>query len=69
MEFDIRKNIIKNLKDEDLKSLIETIDVATNSKDELVLPGLGVFLELFWHELEPKQKEVLASLATKKMNS
>lgn len=68
MEIDIRKNIVNNLKGESTESLIETIDTATNSNDELVLPGLGVLLELVWHQLQPNDRKNFANLAIKKMN-
>ena len=48
MNIDIRKNVMNNLKDETVNSLIDTINNATLSKtDELVLPGLGVLMEIF----------------------
>ena len=38
MDLDIRKNVISNFKGNTANEIIETIDTATTSKDELVLP-------------------------------
>ncbi len=68
MEIDIRKNIINNLKNEDVKGIISIIDESITSKDELVLPGLGVILELIWNDLDNNDKEKLANIVIKKVN-
>ena len=62
MEIDIRKNIINNLKNEDVKGIISIIDESITSKDELVLPGLGVILEILWNDLDNNDKEKLANI-------
>ena len=68
MNIDIRKNVIKNLKNESISSLIETINNAVlTKKDELVLPGLGVVLELFWENLIKEEKEKIASIILEKI--
>lgn len=68
MEIDIRKNIINNLKNEDVKGIISIIDESITSKDELVLPGLGVILEILWNDLDSNYKETLANTLIKKIN-
>ena len=68
MEIDIRKNIINNLKNEDVKGIISIIDESIISKDELVLPGLGVILELIWNDLNNNDKKKLANIVIKKVN-
>ena len=68
MEIDIRKNIINNLKNEDIKGIISIIDESITSKDELVLPGLGVILEIIWNDLDNNYKETLANTLIKKIN-
>lgn len=68
MNIDIRKNVINNLKNESISSLIETINNAVLAKkDELVLPGLGVVLELFWENLIKEEKEKIASIILEKI--
>ena len=68
LEIDIRKNIINNLKNEDVKGIISIIDESITSKDELVLPGLGVILEIIWNDLDSNYKETLANTLIKKIN-
>lgn len=68
LEIDIRKNIINNLKNEDVNGIISIIDESITSKDELVLPGLGVILELIWNDLNNNDKEKLANIVIKKVN-
>lgn len=68
MNIDIRKNVINNLKNESISSLIETINNAVLiKKDEVVLPGLGVVLELFWENLIKEEKEKIASIILEKI--
>lgn len=46
---DIRGYIKSNFKDDDINSIKESIVESIKSKDELLLPGLGVFFELVWN--------------------
>lgn len=48
MNIDIRKSIINNFKDNSDVQIIEAINESINDKDEITLPGLGVFFELLW---------------------
>lgn len=68
MDLDIRLNIKNNLKNEDVNGIISTINESTNTNDELVLPGLGVILELFWNELSQEEKEKIANIVIKKIS-
>lgn len=68
MNLDIRLNIKNNLKNEDVNGIISTINESVNTNDELVLPGLGVILELFWNELNQKEKEKIANIVIKKIS-
>ena len=68
MEIDIRKNIINNLKGENVKEIISIIDDSVKNNDELVLPGLGVILELVWNELNNKEKEKIVNILLNKIN-
>ena len=36
--------------------------------DELILPGLGVLIELFWNDLSSDEKKNIASLIKKNLN-
>ena len=69
MNIDIRENVINNLKNESISSLIDTINNAVlTKKDDLVLPGLGVTLELFWESLNKEEKEKISSIILEKIN-
>lgn len=62
MDLDIRKNIIEKIKNDDEKAIIDTINESVVTSDELVLPGLGVMLELFWNKLSDKEKMNIANI-------
>lgn len=48
MNISIRQHVISNFKDSDTKDIEESIESSVNDKDEVTLPGLGVFFELLW---------------------
>lgn len=62
MELDIRKNVISKIEDDDEKSIIATINESVITNDELVLPGLGVMMELFWNNLNDSEKMNIANI-------
>lgn len=53
---DIRGYIKNNFKDDDESSIKESIEESIKSKDEILLPGLGVFFELVWNNSDEKEK-------------
>ena len=62
MNLDIKRNIIDKIRDDNEKSIISTIEESISTNNELVLPGLGVILELFWKDLKKEEKENIASI-------
>ena len=68
MNLDIRLNIKNNLKNENVNGIISIIDDSVNKNDELVLPGLGVILELFWSELNQIEKEKISNIIIRKIS-
>ena len=62
MELDIRKNVISKIKDDDEKSIIATINESVITNDALILPGLGVMMELFWNNLNDSEKMNIANI-------
>jgi small acid-soluble spore protein I (minor) len=58
MDINIRKAIIDNFKNFSSDELHQTINEAVKSKEEKILPGLGVFLELFWEDSTSAEKEI-----------
>lgn len=58
----IREHIINNFKGDDYKALKEAIDESVESKDEITLPGLGVFLCLIWENADQELKNNLIEI-------
>jgi len=57
MNIDIRKNIHDNFLQTDKEEIKSSIEDALKSKEELALPGLGVFFEILWMESSLEEKE------------
>ena len=68
MNIDIRENVIEKIKNDDEKVIIDTINESVITDDELVLPGLGVLLEIFWNELDDSEKMNIANIIKNKIN-
>ena len=66
MSIDIRKSIKNNFKNISKNEIIESINEAINDKEDITLPGLGVFFELLWCNSNKKDKE---NITNKIMNS
>lgn len=69
MNLDIRENVINKIKNDDTNEIIKTIDESVIAGDELVLPGLGVMLELFWNDLNSEQKLTIANIIKTKIKN
>lgn len=61
MSIDIRKHIRKNFKESTKEELESSIVESINSKDEVVLPGLGVLFEILWKNTE-NTEEILNTI-------
>lgn len=57
MNIDIRKSIIENFKNLTKEDVKESIISSISDKDEITLPGLGVFFEILWENSDNKEKE------------
>ena len=68
MNIDIRKSVIDKIKEDDENSLIKTINESVTTNNELVLPGLGVMLELFWNDLNEEVKYNIARIIKGNIN-
>ena len=53
---DIRSYIKNNFKDDEVDSIKESIEESIKSKDEILLPGLGVFFELVWNNSDDNER-------------
>ena len=58
----IRKYIINNFKNNTFKEIKDAIDESLKSDDEVVLPGLGVFLEIIWKNSSLELKNTLVDI-------
>ena len=68
MNLDIRDNVINNFKGNNKQEILDTITVAINGKDELVLPGLGVLFEIVWNNSNKKTQNDILEIIEKKVN-
>lgn len=57
MNTDIRSYIKENFKKSDQKEIRESIESSIKEKDEVTLPGLGVFFEIMWQNVNENMKE------------
>lgn len=65
----IREYIINNFQGDDYDSLQAAINESIESKDEVTLPGMGVFFEIVWQgsdqEMKNKMLEIIKSRVDK----
>lgn len=59
MNIDIRKSITENFKDADSSEIKASIAEAINEKDEVTLPGIGVFFEILWNACSDDEKDFI----------
>lgn len=68
MDISIREHIINNFNGDDYNALKQAIDESVASQDEVVLPGLGVFLELIWENADMELKDQLIEIIKKRVS-
>ncbi len=59
MNIDIRKSIQNNFKDLDKNDIRNSIEESLKEKEEITLPGLGVFFEILWLNSNDSTKELI----------
>lgn len=62
MNIDIRTHVIDNFKKLPKSEIEESIVESIKEKDEIVLPGLGVFFELLWKHANTNIKDEILSI-------
>ena len=67
MDIDIRSHIINNFKDDDINTLRNAISGSIKEKDEIALPGLGIFLEILWENASEELKEEILDIIYKEI--
>lgn len=56
MGVNIREYIVNNFKDSSKEEIRESIVESIKSKDEVVLPGMGVLFEILWENSDFQDK-------------
>ena len=59
MEIDIRKSIINNFENSNIDEIRKSIEESIYDKDEITLPGLGVFFEILWNNSDDTKKDYI----------
>ena len=62
MNINIRESIKNNFKDSNEDEIIESIRSSITDKDEITLPGLGVFFEILWENSNDELKNQIVSI-------
>ena len=62
MNINIRKSIIDNFKNTSKEDIVASINEAINDKDEITLPGLGVFFEILWQNSSNDEKNNITNI-------
>ena len=68
MNIDIRKSIINNFTNSKNDEIKASITSAINEKDEVTLPGMGVFFELLWQNSDEGNKEYILNTLEKALS-
>lgn len=62
MNIDIRKYIINNFKNDSKEVIEKAIISSIDEKDEVTLPGMGVFMELLWNGSDNDMKSKILDI-------
>lgn len=68
MDINIRNSIINNFKNDDEETLKRAIDESISDKEEVTLPGLGVFFEVIWEDADNELKTQLINILKNRFN-
>ncbi len=68
MNIDIRKSIQKNFENSNEQEIRKSIESSIQEKDEITLPGLGVFFEIVWQHSDDNMKQNLLQLLTQELS-
>ena len=59
MEMDIRKSIRANFENSNIDEIRKSIEESIYDRDEITLPGLGVFFEILWNNSDDTKKDYI----------
>lgn len=65
MDISIRDHIINNFQGDNYDQLRSAIEESIAEKDEVTLPGMGVFLELIWEGADQEMKNKMLDIIKK----
>lgn len=68
MDISIREHILNNFKGDDLPVLRSAIEESIQEKDEVTLPGMGVFLEIIWQGADEELKNKMVEIIKERVN-
>ena len=68
MEIDIRKSIKANFEDQNIDEIKKAIEKAIYEREEITLPGLGVFFEILWNTSNDTTKDYILQTLSKVLN-
>ena len=59
MDINIRESIKNNFKESNIEEIKNSIEESISDKDEITLPGLGVFFEILWNNSDDTKKDYI----------
>ncbi len=65
----IKDYILNNFKNDDKKTIKAAITESINSKDEVTLPGMGVFMEIIWNNATDEMKNEMLTILENNLKS
>lgn len=68
MNIDIRNSIVENFRNTSIDEIKESIEQSIKNKDEITLPGLGVFFEQLWVNTTTDEKNLILNILLKSFN-
>ena len=69
MNIDIRKSIKNNFKDTQVKEIVDSINSSIKDKDEITLPGMGVFFEILWENSNEDLRNNIINIIKKNIDN
>lgn len=69
MNIDIRKHIYQNFKNTNKEEIKQSITSSISEKEEVTLPGLGVFFETLWKEADEDFQNKIIDILEKSLKS
>lgn len=68
MNINIKNHIMNNFKGASIEDIKASIDSSFNDKDEITLPGLGVFFGIVWSKSSEDEKNRILNVLKDSLN-